>query len=710
MEPHALALEPAALPGILRRTCRKADRTACIDDPVPRQPERVRRHLQRVTDEAGAPPEPGPACDATVGRHAPARNRRDLPPDALQQPSIRCHRRNSGSELPFVTQRRPCYRAAGPRTRWRTTGAIRVDEGDDRTQVNPLGNPWDLLASLPLFAGLPRPVIDAAVAELEWLSLPGGGLLFEAGAAADAMYFVVSGCLGIFAADDRLIGRVGAGLCVGEMGLLVARPRAATVRALRDCDLARLSAEAFRNVLLHHPEAILRLARLTVERVEDARAAQPGRLAPRTLALLPRDAGVDVAALAAGLADALGQYGRVELVTGQRALSHSAQWFHELESRNDFVVYTADPAATAWTRQCLRQADALLLAAGAAAEAGPWPEPDQHAGAWRRAELLLVHDGGFTTGAAARWRTHLPGVPSHHLRRPRDFARIVRLLTGRAIGLVLSGGGARGFAHLGVVRALREHGVPIDLVGGTSMGGILAAGVAADWDDAEMVERFRRSFVDSNPLADFTLPLVSLVAGRKVSQRLRREFGDIDIGDLPLPFFCVSSNLTTGHVAVHRDGLLWRWLRASVAIPGVLPPVFHGGEVYVDGGTMNNLPVDVMRALGRGPVIGVDAGADPAFTTNVEATEAPRLWHLARGRRQRRRPNILQILWRAGMVNSAAATEQHRGETDLLLRPSLESLDLLDWRAFQRAIDLGYRDTCRQLAAGLPADLRRALR
>ncbi|MBM5811654.1 MAG: cyclic nucleotide-binding domain-containing protein, partial [Gammaproteobacteria bacterium] len=204
-------------------------------------------------------------------------------------------------------------------------GAIRVDESDDRTQVNPLGNPWDLLASLPLFAGLPRPVIDAAVAELEWLSLPGGDLLFEAGAPADAVYFVVSGCLGVFASDGRLIGRIGAGSCVGEMGLLVARPRAATVRALRDSDLARLSAEACRNVLWQYPETILRLARLTVERVEDSRAERRARLAPRTLALLPRDAGVELTALAAGLADALGRYGRVELVTGQRAQSHSAQ-------------------------------------------------------------------------------------------------------------------------------------------------------------------------------------------------------------------------------------------------------------------------------------------------------------------------------------------------------------------------------------------------
>ena len=163
----------------------------------------------------------------------------------------------------------------------------------------------------------------------------------------------------------------------------------------------------------------------------------------------------------------------------------------------------------------------------------------------------------------------------------------------------------------------------------------------------------------------------------------------------------MSSNLTSGRVAVHQQGLLWRWLRASVAIPGVLPPVFHGGEVFVDGGTMNNLPVDVMRAKNRGPVIGVDVGTDPTFTTDIDATEAPSFWNLFhRQRGRRKRPNILQILWRSGMVNSTTATQERRGQTDLLLMPPLISLDLLDWKSFERAIEIGYRHACERLEAG----------
>jgi NTE family protein len=268
---------------------------------------------------------------------------------------------------------------------------------------------------------------------------------------------------------------------------------------------------------------------------------------------------------------------------------------------------------------------------------------------------------------------------------------------------VLSGGGARGFAHIGVVKALREAGVPIDLVGGTSMGAILGAGVALRWSIDELTQRIRRSFVDSRPLRDYTLPFVSLVSGRKVSTSLYEAFRDLDIEDLPLDFFCVSSNLTTGQTLVHRRGTLWRWLRASVSVPGVLPPVLHNGEVLVDGGAMNNLPVDVMRELGRGPVIGCDVGADRAFAASTDEIDVPLPWQLLRWIKARRqRPTIFQILWRAGMVNSAASTIAHRAQSDLILQPPLADVDMLNWDAFDRAIQAGYEYALKRLEE-LPA-------
>ena len=580
-----------------------------------------------------------------------------------------------------------------------------ADDIEEPTLIRGRGNPLSMIARLPLLAGLPQELVMAAAAELEWISLPGGTELFAAGDHGDALYFVISGCLGAYGGDNRLRGRIAAGECVGEMALIADQPRAATVRALRDSDVARLPAAAFQRLLLGNPEAMLRLARLTVERLA-ARGRPLPETGPRTFTLVPQDPGVDMAGIEQGLVAALGAWGRVELVQNERGRDHTSQWFHRVEAQSDFVVYAAEPGDSPWTRLCVRQADAVLLLADARSEPGPFRCLAGARGALERAELLLLHGRSFRRGRAADWHGLLPDVAVHHVSGTGDVARVARMLTGRAIGLVLSGGGARGFAHLGVIRALREHGVPIDLVGGSSIGAILGAGAAAGWSDREMVRNFRRSFVDTNPLSDYTLPLLSLVAGRKVSGLLRREFGDIAIEDLATPFFCVSANLTTGRVAVHDRGLLWRWLRASVAIPGVLPPVFRGGEIFVDGGTMNNLPIDLMRGLRRGPVVGVDVGADRAFSTDLEATEAPPWWKFVLRRSHRpKRPNILQILLRSGMVNSAATTAEQRQLSDLLLTPALERVDLLDWHAFEEAIEIGYRCAAERLAAGALRDM-----
>jgi NTE family protein len=379
-----------------------------------------------------------------------------------------------------------------------------------------------------------------------------------------------------------------------------------------------------------------------------------------------------VAELANRLVAELARGGSAELVWDARASMHTSEWFNRIEELNDYVVYVAGPAESAWTRQCCRQADVILLAARARARPQPWPASISAAiGRGARIELALLHEGTFQTGAATRWLKPLPVSSHHHLIDAADLSQVARLLTRRGVGLVLSGGGARGFAHLGIIRALREARIPIDFVGGVSIGAIIAAGVAMGWSDEEMRLRYRRAFVDTNPINDYTFPLVALTRGRKVSRLLAREYGDVLIEDLRHPFFCVSTNLTTGRVFEHRDGPVSHALRASVAIPGVMPPVFQGDDVLVDGATINNLPVDVMQRHTPGLVIGSDVSAD-------------------RGHRRKQRINIIQILMHAGMVNSAASAAAQRSLADVLLKPPLDNVDLLNWQAFDRAAEAGY--------------------
>ena len=276
------------------------------------------------------------------------------------------------------------------------------------------------------------------------------------------------------------------------------------------------------------------------------------------------------------------------------------------------------------------------------------------------------------------------------------MARLARMVTGCAPGLVLAGGGARGFAHLGAIRALREAGVPLDLVGGTSMGAIIAAGVACGWHEEEHLARTRAAFVDNKPLTDVTLPLISLFRGRKVSKLLQEHFEDRAVEDTWLPFYCVSTNLTASRVAVQRRGPLWRALRASVSIPGVMPPVVEAGEILVDGAVINHFPVDVMDLFGRGPVIGVDIAGGRALPAEVDSLDAGLVTNFLR-LRGGKAPDIVSILTRAGTVSSTAQAKELRRHVTLFLEPPLDSVDLLDWKSFERCIEIGYRHTAEVL-------------
>jgi NTE family protein len=546
----------------------------------------------------------------------------------------------------------------------------------------------DCLRDCADLAGVDPATLEALAAGAVHFSLPAGSVLFESGTTPDGVYLLASGRLGVKTpGNTRLTAEIERSELVGEAGWLLKVERSATVFALRDSELLLVPVRVLDAVAAQSTDFSLALARLCARRLRRSNRQERGPERGRIFAIVPNSIEIDVANLASRLVAEFTRAGRTELVWDARASTHTASWFNAIEELNDYVVYVADPSASGWTRQCCRQADVILLAAPAGANPTPWPAGIAEAAArGARVELALLHDERIETGAATRWLQNSPAALHHHIVDAGDLGRLARLLTRRGVGLVLSGGGARGFAHLGVIRALREARVPIDFVGGSSIGSIIAAGVAVGWSDDEMRMRYRRSFVDTNPVNDYTFPFVALTRGRKVSRLLQREYGEVLIEDLRRPFFCVSANLTTGRSVEHRDGRLADALRASVAIPGVMPPVYRGEDVLVDGAAINNLPVDIMQSHTPGLVIGSDVGAD----------------RFALDRGGKRGINIFQILMHAGMINSAASAAVQRELADVLLKPPLGNVDLLNWRAFDRVIQAGY-DYARAALDALPA-------
>ena len=568
----------------------------------------------------------------------------------------------------------------------------------------------ELLARSIMFARMDARAREALAADLVWFGLPGGRPLFKAGEAADALYLLKSGSLGVFGAglpDDALepTQLIAADECVGAISLLGGEARTRTVRALRDCELLRLDRSAFEALLIRHPQALLSVARNTIQRLHQRQRGSAGVSLPRTFAILPVDREVPARVLAMQLARALEASGTWALIDSDAGSGRSSDWFAEREAQHRFVIYLDVSGDPVWRQRCLRQADVLLLPALAARPARAWPEAsilDPVRTGHRARHLILMHAGHqVRLGTAHGWRAPFRGeVRHHHVCNGADIERVARLVSGHGRGLVLAGGGARGLAHLGMLRALQEAGHRFDAVGGTSIGAILGAGLASGWTLDAMTETFREAFVKGRPLSDWTLPLVAMTRGRRASNMLRRVFGVLDIEDLPLPYFCVSTSLSGGGMAVHRSGPLWLWLRASSAIPGVLPPVLRQGRVHVDGALVNNLPTDVMASDGIGHITALDIRADIALLTTAEESATPPLWRLLLQRRQDiRRPGLLSTLVRAGMVNAETASEQRRERADLLLTPPLEHIGMLAWKDWQRAIDAGYRHAITVLEA-----------
>ncbi len=539
------------------------------------------------------------------------------------------------------------------------------------------------------------------LAEANWFGLPGGALLDRGGDNDEALFLVVTGSLGVFVADSlgqrRMVAHVPAGETVGEMSLIARNHRhSAQLVALRDTELLRISAEGFDALIARHPKVMMNLTRVLVKRLAAANRSNGDGSRPRTFAIVPLQDHLEAAPVAHRIANALAEMGSRAAVLDNSASEQSAEWFNSFEAAHDVVFYRGDAPDSAWTHQCLRQADRIFLLARAdqPLPLRPLDLPAFKERASGLPELLLLHPAGAKAGLPEHFSLRSGLFESHHHIRANNTAdvhRLARFIAGRAVGLVLAGGGARGFAHIGVIKALMEAEVPFDHLGGTSIGAIIASGLAHEWGVEELTDRMREVFVTNNPLDDYTLPLIALLRGRKASQMLKANFGDILIEELPKPFFCVSSDLTTGRIHEHRAGPLWRALRASVALPGILPPVIHHGHLLVDGGVMNNLPVDVMRghAIGAGPIIACDITGEIDLQAREE-NYGERPWRWLIKDRMKGHPSLISILMRSGTVGSEAQRRVVREQADYLIEPPMPSIGLRDWKKFDQAIREGY--------------------
>lgn len=573
------------------------------------------------------------------------------------------------------------------------------------------------LQDSPLFASLGQKARTRLAASSTMLSMEGGELLFDRGAQPDALYVVVSGRLRVERdgeGGDVSVQELGRGEAMGGLSLLAEMPHRARVYAVRDSQVLKVPPGSFERLMLRNPEFARESLRSWLRMSLYGEGVRRREFTSvRTIAVVPAQPGAPVEVVSRGLLRSLAQTeaclrldGRsLETLDGLSACSlpgtdgETVVWLDELERSYRYLVYESDGSDPNWTARCLRQADRIVMVANSGVEASPSEMSERLRTMPARAgvEVVIV---GHGWSDPLQWR-ELCGADLHHRVYVGDrgsFDRTARLLTGRALGVALGGGGARGFAHIGLVRAIEELGLEPDIVAGTSMGALVGAMLAQKRPSREIVRAMRSLFVERNLLNDYTVPRISLIKAKKARREIEALFDGAQIEDLPRVYACVTTNLTRARVEVHDRGLVAHWVGASMTVPGVAPPVVYNGDLLVDGGVLMSVPSNLVVGYGRGPVVASDVSAIEHFRrVGIEPQgdyEEPEQLDSAESEH---RTNIFQILFRTATLSTREELEHRATSVDCYLRMPISGVSMFDWERADELIERGYRHAMEEL-------------
>ncbi len=517
--------------------------------------------------------------------------------------------------------------------------------------------------------------------------------------------------------DTKTLTLLGHGQTVGEMGLVTEQPRSASVIAQRDTLLATLSRDSFEQLLQRNPVAFNKqFVKPIINRLHDqVHGITPTHIGLVTMLLLPTAANVDVEPIAASIADTLnggiasclhlnkayleahmGQLNE-ENETDQRRIS---EWLGREEIEHDVVIYTADPTDSLWLKRCLRQSDKIVLVGDGATKPlqSDWVPGLQYpeAAEQQRVLLLLQPHGIERPQGTETWLETFDVAYYYHLQHSgtEHLQRVARLLANRGIGLVLTGGGARGIAHIGLMRRFKEHQIPFDVICGSSSGTVISTGLANGW----AAETFAK-YVSKPPKFKYTIPFSALTAGHGVQAWLDQAFGKLRLEDIWKPNFFPIYNMRTSRLETCDRGQASIFVRAAMALPGLCPPYVKGHDVYLDGGVANYLPIDIMRdRTDIQTVIAVDIVSDIKGKKDAPPYAYDGLlsgWKVLLNRinpfsKRLRYVNIGKIMFNSILVAGIQSHRLTRDMADYKIRLVVNEVGLLDFHRLDDLVELGY--------------------
>lgn len=583
---------------------------------------------------------------------------------------------------------------------------------------------------LDMFGDINTQSMNGLLDNTEMRHYNSGDILINEGDDADGLHIVVSGRLKVEtlnnASEAIILAEVRAPETVGELALLSNSKRSATVYATRESTVAFLNKSQFDQLILQQPELLTPLSRLIVQRhVEKTKRAGAAKL-DQTVAIIPLDTKLPLRRFlvhlkremrrignplmldARGFDTAYGKKGIAQTTTTDVFNSSVAEWLEDKENSFQEVMYLTDTTWSAWTKRCINRADRIILLADADKDNSSKLREIEHDlrntlkndRYDRKVDLVLLHAKSTEQPShTARWLRKRDVNAYHHVRMDdkQHMARLARRICGCARGVVFSGGGARGYAHVGVQRVIEEHGIEVDYYGGSSMGGLLGASMAMG-QDTESINQLSAVFANKRALFDYTLPLTSLMKSAKLTRFCHEVYGETRIEDLWTPFFCVSSNLADGKEVIHDRGPLWRVVRSTISLPGIFSPVpTPSGQLLIDGAVLNTFPVDVMQNQlgGRGKIIGVNVSQIVEMREYYNYGTSLSGWQALASRlnpfaQRIRIPRLVETLLRSTDIKSIVRLNETRAMLDILVEPDVSEIPLMEFKSYKRISEIGY--------------------
>lgn len=523
------------------------------------------------------------------------------------------------------------------------------------------------------------------------------------------VYFLLSGRMAVYlkdeAGEEKKINEIPCGELFGEMSVFIDEKRSTSVVSIRQSLLLKIDGKAFIDFLDNNPKFYKYISGTVIRRLAHTNQGKSGKKVSKNISLIPLAGDYDALGFAKKLEDELKAFGKVLIIdkalfSKQNSQSDFSTYLNRIEFEFDYIIFIAPFEEKQVASAMMVHSDNIYWIGDQQRCQGVKPEylttKNEKLTFHNVSSYLILDSLEYNViEGSHRCLKHLEVETILHLHRAKDYGRIARFIAGRSNKLVLSGGGARGCAHLGVYKALLELEIPIDIVGGTSIGSIMSALVACGWPFDEILEKAYHAFITAKPLKDYQIPIVSLLKGKRLDKTLKASFGDLRIEDLPIPYVAIAANLSKLSTEVINRGLLYKAARASISIPSVLPPTVRNNSLLLDGGIVDNMPYDPVQEICDGPIIGVDLstikkrdlGYDK-IPSNLELTKSK----FTRGRKYKV-PNIYQIIMGTMTLASDEKKRANIPKFDVYIRPNVGKYGFLDFKKFNELVEEGYRSS-----------------